>query len=76
MKFSVRQSDYFPVFFYPKILHNLADGTAEDGRSLKLSDEDRAESVKLWQERELRVLYSLCNSAIMHKVDSVIGDCL
>jgi hypothetical protein len=50
------------------MLKNLDLGLSEDGSPINLSDLDRTESRKLWQSRELRVLYSITNCAVYQKV--------
>ncbi|KAF4526745.1 hypothetical protein B566_EDAN015092 [Ephemera danica] len=50
-----------------KILSNLDAGLSEDGSPINLSDSDRSESRKLWQSREIRVLYSITNCAVYQK---------
>ena len=50
------------------MLANLRGGKSEDGRKSNLSPEDKAASIDLWNERRLRIIYSVANCAISQKV--------
>ncbi|XP_075985558.1 trafficking protein particle complex subunit 12 [Anticarsia gemmatalis] len=48
------------------MLSNLQEGKSEDG-SCNITEQDKAESVRLWTGRETRVLHSIVNCAIAMK---------
>ncbi|KAK7869569.1 hypothetical protein R5R35_003362 [Gryllus longicercus] len=50
-----------------KILANLNAGQCEDGSPAELSANDKNESKKLWNTREIRVLHSIVNCALYQK---------
>ncbi|XP_048701370.2 trafficking protein particle complex subunit 12 isoform X2 [Caretta caretta] len=50
-----------------KILENLAQGLAEDGRMTNITQENRQASVELWRSRLGRVMYSMANCLLMMK---------
>ncbi|CAH2057014.1 unnamed protein product, partial [Iphiclides podalirius] len=50
-----------------KILSNLQQGKTEDGTATFTSEQDRAESIRLWSGRQTRVLHSIVNCAIALK---------
>jgi hypothetical protein len=50
------------------MLANLRSGKSEDGKKGSLSAEDKKESIDFWNERRLRIIYSLANCAISQKV--------
>merc|ERR1719495_1725105 len=53
------------LFSVRDMLQHLAKGLAADGSVwLDAGDEERAEAVDCWKERERQVLYSLINSSI------------
>ena len=56
-------------FFFPQIISNLESGKMEDGRAVNpaFSDFNSPASLAVWRQRELRVLYSLANCAIIQK---------
>jgi hypothetical protein len=54
--------------FHFQILKNVDASLMEDGSPISITDADRAESIKLWTSREIRVLYSITNCAIFQKV--------
>lgn len=50
-----------------QMLSNLRDGKTEDGSGLLSSEQDKAESIRLWMGRETRVYHSIVNCAIALK---------
>ncbi|XP_071327200.1 trafficking protein particle complex subunit 12 isoform X1 [Trachinotus anak] len=49
------------------ILENLEKGLAEDGSMVTLTQENRQASLKLWQSRLSRVMYSMANCLLLMK---------
>uniref|UniRef100_A0A4W6C525 Trafficking protein particle complex subunit 12 n=1 Tax=Lates calcarifer TaxID=8187 RepID=A0A4W6C525_LATCA len=49
------------------ILENLEKGLAEDGSMITLTQENRQASLKLWQSRLSRVMYSMANCLLLMK---------
>nr|XP_019940522.1 PREDICTED: trafficking protein particle complex subunit 12 [Paralichthys olivaceus]XP_019940523.1 PREDICTED: trafficking protein particle complex subunit 12 [Paralichthys olivaceus] len=49
------------------ILENLEKGLAEDGTMITLTQENRQASLKLWQSRLSRVMYSMANCLLLMK---------
>lgn len=50
-----------------QILKNLKQGSCEDGNPMELSESDRSDSLRLWNGREVRVLHSIVNCALVIK---------
>lgn len=50
-----------------KIIENLNKGLAEDGSMMELPETHRKASIKLWQNRECRTMYSILNCMIAQK---------
>ncbi|XP_053617967.1 trafficking protein particle complex subunit 12 isoform X2 [Plodia interpunctella] len=49
------------------MLSNLKEGKTEDGTGIITSEQDKTESLRLWSGREVRVLHSIVNCAIVLK---------
>ncbi|XP_066154669.1 trafficking protein particle complex subunit 12 [Euwallacea fornicatus] len=47
-----------------KMINNLKIGLFEDGNPMEICETDRADSLKLWNGREARVMHSIINCAI------------
>lgn len=50
-----------------KMLTNLREGKTEDGSATLESEQDKEESIKLWNDRKIRVMHSVANCAISMK---------
>ncbi|CAH1107199.1 unnamed protein product [Psylliodes chrysocephalus] len=48
-----------------KILENLKRGQCEDGNPMELTENDRSDSMRLWTGREVRVIHSIINCALV-----------
>ncbi|CAG9821275.1 unnamed protein product [Phaedon cochleariae] len=50
-----------------QILTNLRKGLCEDGSPMELGESDRSDSLRLWIGREVRVMHSIINCALVLK---------
>lgn len=55
-----------------RILGNLTNGISEDGSLLDMSEQLRQASMKLWEDRECRVYFSILN-CVLNQKDYVVG---
>ncbi|XP_075210633.1 trafficking protein particle complex subunit 12-like [Lycorma delicatula] len=51
-----------------KMLRNMGLCYSEGGSQLELTPQDRAESKRLWKQRETRVLHAIVNVALLQKI--------
>ena len=52
-------------------MENLASGKTEDGTS-SLNEKEEEEALEMWRSRELKILYSLVNTAVLQKVQKLL----
>lgn len=50
-----------------QILKNLKEGLSENGNPIEISESDRNDSLRLWNGREIRVMHSIVNCALVLK---------
>ncbi|KAL0861357.1 hypothetical protein ABMA27_008908 [Loxostege sticticalis] len=67
---------YAMIDVIQQMLSNLREGKTEDGTGIITSEQDRAESIRLWTGRETRVLHSIVNCAISLKDYRLAGKIL
>lgn len=54
------------------MLANLREGKTEDGAGT-ITEQDKAESIRLWAGRETRVLHSIVNCSLAMKVSTFLS---
>lgn len=59
-----------------QIIKNLNNGLCEDGNPMEINDTDRNYSLRLWSGREVRVLHSIVNCALVVKDYNLAMDIL
>ncbi|CAH0550758.1 unnamed protein product [Brassicogethes aeneus] len=59
-----------------QMIGNLKRGVCEDGNPMEITESDRADSLRLWNGREVRVMHSIVNCALSLKHYDLATDIL